>query len=189
MASTEQTALARTATDPLSDTETLHRRMPWPSFLLRAGLSLLLVLGSGAYLAERFRIGYDDQKRQCLPPHRWFLIDRHDRAVTQGALVAFAAVGLQPYFHDGQIIIKHAAGVPGDRIQVSPESVRINGAEASEGLALAGTIKRPPSDFLRDERVPPCHLWMMGATADSFDSRYWGFLPQRQVIGRAYALW
>jgi conjugal transfer pilin signal peptidase TrbI len=29
----------------------------------------------------------------------------------------------------------------------------------------------------------------MGATADSFDSRYWGFLPDGQVIGRAYALW
>jgi type IV secretory pathway protease TraF len=29
----------------------------------------------------------------------------------------------------------------------------------------------------------------MGATADSFDSRYWGFLPDGQVIGRADALW
>jgi conjugal transfer pilin signal peptidase TrbI len=29
----------------------------------------------------------------------------------------------------------------------------------------------------------------MGETTDSFDSRYWGPLPQAQVIGRAYALW
>jgi conjugal transfer pilin signal peptidase TrbI len=114
--------------------------MPWPGFLLRAGLTLLLVPGSGAYLAERFRIGYDDQDRQCLPPYRWFLIDRHDRAVTQGALVAFAAQGLQPYFRDGQTIIKRAAGVPGDRIQVGPQTVWINGAEVGEGLALAGTL-------------------------------------------------
>ena len=165
------------------------RRMPWPGFLLRAGLVLLLVLGAGGYLAERFRIGYDDQDRQCLPSHRWFLIDRHDHDVSQGAIVAFAARGLGPYFRDGQIIIKHAAGVPGDHIQVDPQTVRINGVEVGEGLALAGTLKRPPSDFYRDDRVPPGHLWMMGATADSFDSRYWGFLPERQVIGRAYALW
>jgi len=51
------------------------------------------------------------------------------------------------------------------------------------------TLKRPPDDFLRDDVVPPGHLWMMGATADSFDSRYWGFLHEQQVIGRAYALW
>jgi conjugal transfer pilin signal peptidase TrbI len=56
-------------------------------------------------------------------------------------------------------------------------------------LVLAGTLKRSPSVFYRDDRVPPGHLWMTGATADSFDSRYWGFLPERQVIGRAYTLW
>ena len=67
--------------------------------------------------------------------------------------------------------------------------MRINGAKVGEGLALAGTLKRPPEDFLRDDIVPPGHLWMMGATADSFDSRYWGFLPEQRVIGRAYALW
>jgi len=189
MASTQQTALARTEADPLPGAETPHRRMPWSGFLLRAGLALLLVLGAGVYLAERFRIGYDDQDRQCLPSHRWFLIDRHDHAVKRGAIVAFAARGLGPYFHDGQIIVKHAAGVPGDRVQVDRQAVLINGAEVGEGLALAGTLKRPPSDFLHDDRVPPGHLWMMGATADSFDSRYWGFLPQSQVIGRAYALW
>jgi type IV secretory pathway protease TraF len=30
---------------------------------------------------------------------------------------------------------------------------------------------------------------MMGGTIQSFDSRYWGFLPQERLIGRAYALW
>ena len=171
-----------------AEVTTIRRRVPWPRFLLRAGLALLLVLGTGAYLAERFHIGYDDQDRQCLPPHRWFLIDRHDRDITQGETIAFAALGLGPYFRDGQIIIKRAAGVPGDRVQVDPEAVRINGAKVGEGLALAATLKRPPEDFLRDDVVPPGHLWVMGATADSFDSRYWGFLPEARVIGRAYAL-
>jgi conjugal transfer pilin signal peptidase TrbI len=176
-------------TDAPIEVDTGRRPVPWPRFLLRASLALLLVLGTGAYLAGRFHIGYDDQDHQCLPPHRWFLIDRHDRDITQGETIAFAALGLGPYFRDGQIIIKHAAGVPGDRIQVDPERVRINGAKVGEGLALAGTLKRPPQDFLREDVVPPGHLWVMGATADSFDSRYWGFLPGGQVIGRAYALW
>ena len=175
--------------DELLSATATGRRAPWPRFLLQAGFALLVVLGAGAYLTDRFHIGYDDQDRQCLPPHRWFLIDRHDRDINHGATIAFAAVGLGPYFRDGQIIIKRAAGVAGDRIQVDSKSVRINGASVGEELALARTLHRPPEDFLRDDIVPPGHLWVMGATADSFDSRYWGFLPDGQVIGRAYALW
>jgi len=167
----------------------LARRMPWPRFLLRAGLALLLVLGAGAYVTDRFRIGLDDQSRQCLPPHRWFLMDRYDRDLGQGALVAFAARGLDPYFRDGQTVVKRVAGVPGDRVTVDPEAVRINGALVGEGLALAGTLARAPSDFHRSDILPSGHLWVMGETGDSFDSRYWGPLPQAQVIGRAYALW
>jgi len=165
------------------------RRKPWPGFLLHAGLTLLLVLAAGAYLTERFHIGYDDQDHQCLPPHRWFLIDRHNRNPARGELIAFAAHGLRPYFRDGQTIIKRVAGVSGDHIRVGPQAVRINGTEVAEGLALAKTLRRSATDFFRDERVPSGHLWMMGATPDSFDSRYWGFLPEREVIGRAYVLW
>ena len=166
-------------------------RASWPRFLLRAVLALSLVLATGAYLATRFRLGYDDQAHQCLPPHRWFLIDRHDRMVRRGSLIAFVALGSQmgPYFRDGQVIVKRAAGVPGDRVVVGPDSVRINGVEVGEGLALARTLKRPAAAFVRADIVPPGKLWMVGATADSFDSRYWGFLPTSRVIGRAYVLW
>ena len=76
MGPTPQTDVALIGADPL------RQRMPWSRFALRAGLALLLVLGLGAYLTQRFRIGYDDQDHQCLPPSRWFLIDRHDRDVT-----------------------------------------------------------------------------------------------------------
>jgi conjugal transfer pilin signal peptidase TrbI len=189
MAPASQTDVAAMGADIQCVSETERRPSSWPRFLFRATTALLVALGAGAYLTERFHIGYDDQDLQCLPPHRWFLIDRHDRDITQGETIAFAALGLRPYFRDGQTIIKRAAGVPGDRVQVDHDTVRINGATVGEGLALAGTLKRPSTDFLRDDIVPSGYLWVMGATADSFDSRYWGFLPQTRVIGRAYALW
>ncbi len=189
MASVPQANIDPMGEDPRPASERRRSRVPWPRFWFRATFALILVLGAGVYLTERFHIGYDDQNHQCLPPYRWFLIDRHDRDITQGEIIAFAALGLRPYFRDGQIIIKRAAGVPGDRVQVSPDTVRVNGARVGEGIALANTLKRLPEDFLRDDTVPPGHLWVMGATADSFDSRYWGFLPEARVIGRAYALW
>jgi conjugal transfer pilin signal peptidase TrbI len=162
-----------------------------PAFLVRAVLSLLLVLAAGGYLSARFCLGYDDQAHQCLPPYRWFLIDRSVRTARRGTLIAFAASGRQmgPYFRDGQVIVKGVAGIAGDRVEVGPEQVRVNDHPVGQGLALARTLKQPPSAFLRDEAVLAGHLWVMGATADSFDSRYWGFLPEGRVIGRAYALW
>jgi conjugal transfer pilin signal peptidase TrbI len=72
---------------------------------------------------------------------------------------------------------------------VTPERTTVNGVPVGEGLALAGTLQRPPSAFARAETLGAEALWMMGATGDSFDSRYWGPLPRTQLIGRAYAIY
>ncbi|MCB6146779.1 S26 family signal peptidase (plasmid) [Providencia rettgeri] len=37
--------------------------------------------------------------------------------------------------------------------------------------------------------MPAGHIWLMGRTKVSFDSRYWGVLPIENVIGRAYPIW
>jgi conjugal transfer pilin signal peptidase TrbI len=167
------------------------RREPWDRFLLKALLVLTLILTAGAYVCDRYRLGIDDQLAKCLPPYRWYLIDTFDRRIERDRLVAFAATdAMAPYFRPGQTIIKRVAGVPGDRVSVATTGTSINGAAiAQSDPALATTLGRSPSDFVRERYViPDEHLWVTGATRDSFDSRYWGPLPVGQVIGRAYAL-
>ena len=158
------------------------------AFLARALPALAVVVVIGAYLAARFAIGIDDQVHRCLPPYGVFLVDRHDRTIPRGGLVAFRARGLAPYFADGTVVIKALAGLPGDAVEVTTEAVRVNGVVRAEGLALARTLGKTPADFVRAETVPPGHLWVLGASPDSFDARYWGMLPVGQVVGRAYAL-
>ncbi|NEV60340.1 signal peptidase I [Thiorhodococcus minor] len=161
------------------------RRFLWLSTVL-----LLVLVAIAFYGSTRYRLGIDTQARVSLAPHRVFLVDtwQGPEDITQGDLVAFRAQGLAPWFRDGQLLIKHAAGVPGDWVTVDPQHTWINGMRMADGLALAATLKRDPATFLRHERVPVEHFWMLGETADSFDSRYWGFLPQAQVVGKAYAL-
>ena len=159
-------------------------------FLLKAIPALAVVLGLGAYLGDRFHLGIDDQQELCLPGnHRWYLIDRHDRDIWRGDLVAFRADSrMAPWFPACRIIVKLATGMPGDRVQVDENHTLVNGKPVSEGLALAAKLGKPASDFIREATVPGSALWATGTQPKSFDSRYWGFVYEQQIIGRAYAL-
>jgi conjugal transfer pilin signal peptidase TrbI len=158
-------------------------------FLVLAPAGLLLVLGAMLYGGSRYRVAINDQEAKCLPPYKVFLVDRHDRLVERGSLYAFfAGERMAPFFHLETIVVKRVVGGPGDHVTVTPAVTRVNGETVGEGLDLAHTLGQPEGRYVRELDLAPDHLWFMGATRDSFDSRYWGPLPSHQIIGRAYAL-
>jgi signal peptidase I len=91
--------------------------------------------------------------------------------------------------------IKRVIGLPGETVEIKDKVVYINGKALDEPYAhfLEPPLSRTDPEYGRatgEESgpwvVPPGNLFVMGDNRDnSHDSRYWGFLPEDQVKGRA----
>ena len=109
-----------------------------------------------------------------------------------------------------QHFVKRVIGIPGDRVRIVNKRVRVNGALVNDGSYAVhrrgmdsfrdnfpSTSFAPPDiesrwwlEMRRQVRegdlvVPKGNFFVLGDNRDdSFDSRYWGFVPQENVIGR-----
>jgi signal peptidase I len=126
------------------------------------------------------------------------------RRVRRGDIVVFH-YPVNPAQH----FVKRVIGVPGDRVRLVNKQVFVNGTPLKEPYAH---FSRPANDVFRDNFprldvlsgptpewwvqlrklvedgqliVPEGHYFVMGDNRDdSYDSRYWGFVPQANIIGR-----
>lgn len=112
--------------------------------------------------------------------------------------------------HPAQHFVKRVIGVPGDHIRMVNKQVWVNGKPTTEKYAV---YRSPVHDYYRDDFpdvnylsanvearwwlqlrtlvqggelvVPPEQYFVLGDNRDeSLDSRYWGFVPHRNIIGR-----
>lgn len=78
-------------------------------------------------------------------------------------------------------LIKRVIGLPGDRVAVKQGKVYVNGQSLDEPY-----VTESANYGYGPVTVPQGHYFVLGDNRNhSYDSHYWGFVPQQNIIGQA----
>ncbi len=86
--------------------------------------------------------------------------------------------------------IKRVIAIPADKIYVKDGSVFLNGEKLDESKYLKSDIKTYGGAFLKEGQeieIPQDSYFAMGDNRSySSDSREWGFVPKKSIIGKSF---
>lgn len=139
------------------------------------------------FAAFNIRLGFGAQERDCIDAKMSLVRYKTPSTISRGDYVVFVAPDKMGYRFAGHLVIKEVGAVPGDKVTIQGDKLFINGKQAGvlDVADKASQLLRVKS-FDRDEIVPQGEIFVMGTKPHTYDSRYWGLLPVKNVVGNAY---
>lgn len=113
-----------------------------------------------------------------------YLVKKANTRPSVGHIIGFNTKETDPFFPSKRFL-KIVAGVPGDVLKVDGKRYSINNftIEAKERSKIGKEL----SQFIQEGTViPEGKYFVISLDKDSYDSRYFGYVSQEQLIGRAW---
>ena len=151
--------------------------------LRRWGIAYLAIFLAASLFKMNFVFGINSSGSL---PIRVFLIHK-GKQPARGQYVAFRWNAGEPH-REGTTFVKILAGVPGDRVTRVDRNFFVNGEFV--GSAKTHGLSGAPLEAAPSGVIPLGRYFVHAPHPDSLDSRYQipGLVTERQIIGRAYAL-
>ena len=172
------------ASDP--HTKSLLRR--FLGLVVFLSIILIVTTGTRAYAAQSYLIPSPSMSPTLQPGDR-VVVDKLFSTVHRGDIIVFNRA---PGDTDLQypVLVKRVIGLPGETIASSGDTIYINGKPITQSWLPTLTGFCSQSAFnIHTQRIPVGQYFVMGdCRGDSSDSRYWGTVPQGNIIGKVTAI-
>ncbi|MFA5182525.1 MAG: S26 family signal peptidase [Syntrophales bacterium] len=164
-------------------------------------------------LSNRYIIAFTRDGHYCLPYSTWLI--KKGEMPGRGDYVSFVGHGI-PNFADGVRWVKIMTGMPGDRVKTvtipvsertsNIEVIEVNGLPMQKRLQGRVYLHTPPNGcvtcyrvfekdtmgrslpIIGNQTIPPGHFFVSTPAPRSFDSRYWGLIDEKDILGKAYPI-
>ncbi len=167
---------------------------PWIEGLKTIALSGVLALGIRHFVAEARYIP-SESMLPTLQVNDRLIIDKVTyklRNPERGDIVVFGPTDTLKEQNFKDAFIKRVIGLPGDKVEVQGGRVYVN----DQALRERYIEEEPNYHFstkefneklgIEEQTVPPDNYLVLGDNRNnSYDSHYWGYVPQDKIIGRA----
>lgn len=146
------------------------------------------------YFSQRYVIGLPAPYSECLQA-RYFIIDKWNKDIQEGDLVAFYMSNENHFYPTGLPWVKMVAAGPNSKVTVTPTHVIVEGREPIEldmtymlNVAMMNNPIGTPEDFSKTHVLGDDEYFLIGDTNLSYDSRFWGYMKESDIRGKAYAI-
>ncbi len=175
-------------------------------YLPTLAIAGIIVIGVRTFIAEPRYIPSSSMEPTLQINDRLIIekISYKFRKPARGEIIVFNPPNNAAVPDASKVYIKRLIGLPGDRISIHDGKVFVNDQQLAETYIAEGPnytlptndSNKCPGCFQPQKMqfgkhlsfiVPKASYWMMGDNRNnSLDSHAWGFLPEENIVGRAY---